>query len=866
MARRFCSALWLITSIVLSLGQLAAQEIRASVPSGHEVNSEQRDLGTASPGNLRYVTDVWNWHQSVLVDLSTPGPGKSITLSPCPLGISTSGNANKPFYVYISTEKDETALVTGGTCTPGAKSGTIIVTTIVPHSNGNNAVQSAYSGIQEALNDCGTPGCEVVIPPTGTNATALAVYATIYMQNNKSYLRGEGKATLLCKTRSVCLFLGDRVDSNDWGGMQVSGIRFAAGNDFDGIQITKIACSSDIATLTLSNTGPNAFVGGDWVDVNWTFIQPFIGIHQIKGSSSTEITFDLKRCGGYGNIPSKASAGFASLENAALEDNSSDASVSDLYTDDFTSWHAWGVWQNQIVIDNDQAFKLDTLNTAGVHCTSNYCGQVIYAPGPFSSNAAVLWLSHLNLSLQCRGNGITAWNGNTLRVEDSVIQGFAQWGVYTGIKRGGYGPSQFDNVYEEVGGCTNPLYPGSGEQKHAEAGLINNTAPISIHGGEFPVGNLPRFAALGDQSARYNYCFIVHDTVHGTSKCLPIGYALVDSTHPSGSILLSWPRVPGTGTVTYDILRYPGRGGDQIYPYKGGCNGGSPKVCGSVVLRQPQCSSILCSFADRAETETSNFLVPDITYLPGIPFLAGGAVNIVTADSPINGTASITSDDGPVVTNVSPAISENWLSPQFFTHRCSGLNGGEWISCLAGNSFGNSAMPNSTVLQYGIVSGGPRPNLKGRLNITSSPQSSIASGEIITLVDSDPAKTFATPGNRPTQDSKDSYIGMDQGSASYGSAQIAYGAPVAQSFYIGSTPDGSSYKERLTSRLKTFNVPVQIKPGIFATLRACSSETEGELMPVTDSATNTWGTKIEGDGKNHVLAYCDGTQWTVAAR
>jgi len=36
---------------------------------------------------------------------------------------------------------------------------------------------------------------------------------------------------------------------------------------------------------------------------------------------------------------------------------------------------------------------------------------------------------------------------------------------------------------------------------------------------------------------------------------------------------------------------------------------------------------------------------------------------------------------------------------------------------------------------------------------------------------------------------------------------------------------------------------------------------------VTDSTTNTWGAAITtGGGSNHVLAYCDGTNWTVAAK
>jgi hypothetical protein len=55
-------------------------------------------------------------------------------------------------------------------------------------------------------------------------------------------------------------------------------------------------------------------------------------------------------------------------------------------------------------------------------------------------------------------------------------------------------------------------------------------------------------------------------------------------------------------------------------------------------------------------------------------------------------------------------------------------------------------------------------------------------------------------------------------------------------------------------------------PVTFATLPACSSSTEGSRGAVSDSTTNTWGAMVTGGGINHILAYCDGTNWTVAAK
>lgn len=52
----------------------------------------------------------------------------------------------------------------------------------------------------------------------------------------------------------------------------------------------------------------------------------------------------------------------------------------------------------------------------------------------------------------------------------------------------------------------------------------------------------------------------------------------------------------------------------------------------------------------------------------------------------------------------------------------------------------------------------------------------------------------------------------------------------------------------------------------FASLTSCSSTIKGALANVTDSTTNTWGATITGSGGDQVLAYCDGSNWTVAAK
>jgi hypothetical protein len=55
-------------------------------------------------------------------------------------------------------------------------------------------------------------------------------------------------------------------------------------------------------------------------------------------------------------------------------------------------------------------------------------------------------------------------------------------------------------------------------------------------------------------------------------------------------------------------------------------------------------------------------------------------------------------------------------------------------------------------------------------------------------------------------------------------------------------------------------------PTVFANLPTCGPTVEGTTATVTDSATNTWGAIATGSGTNHVLTYCDGTNWTVSAK
>ena len=110
--------------------------------------------------------------------------------------------------------------------------------------------------------------------------------------------------------------------------------------------------------------------------------------------------------------------------------------------------------------------------------------------------------------------------------------------------------------------------------------------------------------------------------------------------------------------------------------------------------------------------------------------------------------------------------------------------------------------------------GGQKTNLKGRLNFSTL---GTGPGHIITLSDSNFAKTVAAASNRPTNDGDDAFIGYDQGNGGATSVGISFGAPKSLSQYIGNVGDGTNWKERLTSALKEFKTDVKVNGNLTVT-------------------------------------------------
>jgi hypothetical protein len=449
-----------------------------------------------------------------------------------------------------------------------------------------------------------------------------------------------------------------------------------------------------------------------------------------------------------------------------------------------------GTFGSLVQVDDDQAFLLDGLDTTlggGLRCDSTVCAPAVYAPGPFNVFSAVGWLKNLNISLQCAGNGVDWESGNTLRISDSVIQGYSQYGVRGGTKRGGFGGMDIENLYEEVGNCTNP----SGNV--GQAGVIVQGNTVKIAGGEAPLGTVPLFANTG--TTDYRYYVVAQNPTYGAGNPLYAGRAL---TNGAGNIIVTTADI--AGATSFDLLRVTVAGLEQA-PF-----GTGNFAVASGVTRSSACANGVCTFTD-TQAALQSYTVATPAYYPLLTFWPGNLVLGAASDS----NSVFSSARGWLQNTPSSIVGVAGMGePSVIATNCDAVTQWTpiWLSCY-------SAMAPSVFFQQGALLLAAKPNqdangtlnLKGRL---SFPTLGTGPSHIITLSDSNFQKTIATQNNRPTNDPNDAFVGYDRGDGNPVNIGISFGAPKSMSNYIGNVGDGTNWLERLTNTLKEFKTNVQM--------------------------------------------------------
>ena len=729
--------------------------------------------GGATPGMLavKHSTD-FAWTQSPSTDLSTAG-AKTVTLASCPAGVVASETF---FYVYIAgTGTPEAVKVTGGTCAGNGSTGTLQFTTANPHAGGYT-ISSATAGIQEA---------------------SIASKLDILSGNNYHYYR-DGYVRVPPGIHQL------------YAPLDIVGNEQTI--DFSG---AIVKCNFDADCIVVGRSDNYGATS------NVTLIKPR-AMPTVPHGQHSMITVYGQKTRIYNVM-----AVIGPRTSPPVPEN-------------------YGNFGHFVTVVGDQAFLLDGLDTtagASVECTSTFCGSYVYAPGPFSgvgtwgspgagSNAAVGWLKHMQLAPFCNGNGVDWQSGNTLHIEDSVIQGYSQFGIRWSMAGGGYGSAVLDDVYEE-GGCSNNPLGNVGY-----AGVIVQGGRVAIHGGEMPYGMYPTFASQSGGTTNYYY-IVATDGVNGPSNLLYAGKATLNGT---GSVTITIPDI--ASAVSFDVLKT-----STLYqaPY-----GTGNWAVATGVTRASACSAGVCNFTDTQAAPTSYAVAAGVpNYFPKLDLWPGAMVigpYVAGNSAAAQGTVSLDFNNlnwtAIWQTNTGGSLLDSVDST-----RCILMPGSPiWEACT-----GQDQDLASTLMHNKIVG----TNLKGRLNLMTGGG---GPSHFITLYDSNLSKTLGSASNRPANDANDTYIGYDQGAGSATSVGLSLGAPVAISNYIGNVGDGTSWKERLISNLKTFNVPVDFEAGVKI---GNSFGANGQCLKSTGTGS-AWGSCGTGSGVSSPLT-SKGDLWGFGA-
>lgn len=782
-------------------------------------------FGSNNINNTRWVTPSWNWIQSPSGTISVGS--NTITLTPCPLGIDTANFTAALYTVYLAgTGTPEVVPVTGGTCTSGAATGTIIVTAVNTHSAGFT-VGSQSTGIQEAINDAcrgtnygvGAGGvCEVNLQPAGLFGTPnYTVQSEIYIQGRavpSVHFHGHSAEITCAGNRSACIFLGNSNTSGSAG--IITDVNIANGASYGGFNVLDVTAASGTITLHTSaahNFSLTANQGGpDFIYTQW-----FAGANSGEGifkvtaiPDSTHVSYQV----GSATFANVAGWGSVGLENALIEDNLDGSIINNIHQ---LFGSGPGVPLFAIVGDNDQHMVINNFTDApqGTLCNSNICGAAIYQRGD-QGNAGIPYIINSEISLGCLGNGVRAIGGNGLVLDNDVIQGYSEYGVFTSNS---LVTSSLKDIYEEsTGACTNPSAP-TGAQKN-ESGLMSQNF-FTRSSGAFPYsGTFPQFVSGGSGGSQINY-FIVW--VSGGNKSVPLPIGTAQPTNGGVSIPIAWPAQASGAAQTYDLIATVGTAAIPLT--------GTQTVAVATAQSCTPNSQGWCTFTDTQAARTSyTFAIP--SYTPPLWYWPG---NIDLFNS------TLQMDDAPtgIISTRNNQVSVIAASCQSGNANQGPLISPTLYSCFASDPINGTSIM-ATFLQQADTGNNTFFNRKGRLNFGSygnlqgNPPSST---HIVTIVDSNINKTSATAGNRPTNDSTDTYIGIDNGGSGANFVGMTLGAPSDISQYIGNIGDGTSWLAQLTSTLEAFKVPVQVTSGANAGSVVITQGTAPSTTP--NSATIT---------------------------
>lgn len=560
-------------------------------------------------------------------------------------------------------------------------------------------------------------------------------------------------------------------------------------NNFLGPLFITSNASRDTYNMTFDFTGSDitcSYTGGSCIQVG-----PAAG-----GNSNLDshITIINPRMAPFAAIGSSAN------HYAAIEDNAQGTTIVNFRTRSRDSGGHF--FRDLIINDNDQNLMLMTPHLTGDdawgNCDTTFCSNFFYSPGG-GGNSGITRVVGGDIALACNGNGFDDHNGNnSLSLINTVIQAYSQWAL-----RVNSGTVSLVDVYNEAGGCTNPIYGTVTQAGYIVRGEVQST------GGSGPSSINPTFANNASGGTTYSY-FLVMNNGSAKSNPLYIGRSAVNSGTVT-SITVTWPGTDyfSGAITTFDLLRVSTLGTTPI--------GTANYAVTTALTTGTACTNRLCTFTDTNAALGSYTVVNNLS--PALQYFPGGLVLTSSQDRTgattdygyyrgkgpggdgwINNTLPVIGSGGGgnlssgqnVFLDPSSAGSFNWTGPMpLFLNQ----NGGSF--------------PQPTILTNGRTSGDAN-GLMGRLIFSGA---RIQNGDIVTLDDTAPAVTTTAQLRIAGRDA-DAAIGFDQ------TAGLVLRAGTSLSFYINHLPTSgdTTYKLRVDGSNITIKEPMTTNSQITSTL------------------------------------------------
>ncbi len=197
----------------------------------------------------------YSWSQAPGGNISV-GPTTK-TLTPCPQGVNGS-NTHHGVRIANGSGIAETVVITGGTCTSGAASGTITFTAAFSHT-GSYTLSSNSTGLQEAINLAVSGAKRVTIPLglTTLGEAAPGETATVYVQapltmtGVDNSINGGSEVILAANNYAISVGLGSASYPVNFSNFAVRGDNMVSGG---GIKFTATSvhnCYSSVQDMQL---------------------------------------------------------------------------------------------------------------------------------------------------------------------------------------------------------------------------------------------------------------------------------------------------------------------------------------------------------------------------------------------------------------------------------------------------------------------------------------------------------------------------------------------------------------------------------------------------------------------------------------